>query len=220
MSAGCEPVLGAGVGAAVVVATGRPVRGMEAGFAQAGDLEHAGPGRRVRRTGEDLAVVEQDCGDGEVRGGGRAPAHCRAGQGRTDRLDRWESGFLSVPGGIRGRTRWRGRSGRFAVLEARWLILRSRIPRCAVLSMTWKQSSERSAIRRRWLMPRRHVESSRRVRRLPSTIAEHQALVDPDAVLLTTSTSEAYSFLFRLLCDPGDAVLVAQPSYPLVRLPG
>ncbi len=34
-------------------------------------------------------------------------------------------------------------------------------------------------------------------------------------VVLTTSTSEAYSFLFRLLCDPGDEVLIAQPSYPL-----
>ena len=34
-------------------------------------------------------------------------------------------------------------------------------------------------------------------------------------VVLTTSTSEAYSFLFRLLCDAGDEVLVAQPSYPL-----
>ncbi|MDQ2925559.1 MAG: pyridoxal phosphate-dependent aminotransferase [Acidobacteriota bacterium] len=32
---------------------------------------------------------------------------------------------------------------------------------------------------------------------------------------LTTSTSEAYSFLFRLLCDPGDEVLIASPSYPL-----
>ncbi len=32
---------------------------------------------------------------------------------------------------------------------------------------------------------------------------------------LTTSTSEAYSFLFRLLSDPGDEVLVASPSYPL-----
>jgi aspartate/methionine/tyrosine aminotransferase len=41
------------------------------------------------------------------------------------------------------------------------------------------------------------------------------AEVEPDAVLLTTSTSEAYSFLFRLLCDPGDQVLAAQPSYPL-----
>ena len=34
-------------------------------------------------------------------------------------------------------------------------------------------------------------------------------------ICLTTSTSEAYSFLFRLLCDPGDEVLVATPSYPL-----
>lgn len=36
-----------------------------------------------------------------------------------------------------------------------------------------------------------------------------------DDLILTTSTSEAYSFLFRLLCDPGDAVLVPTPSYPL-----
>ena len=33
--------------------------------------------------------------------------------------------------------------------------------------------------------------------------------------ILTTSTSEAYSFLFRLLCNPGDEVLVPSPSYPL-----
>ena len=45
--------------------------------------------------------------------------------------------------------------------------------------------------------------------------ASHRASVSPEQVLLTTSTSEAYSFLFRLLCDPGDEVLVAQPSYPL-----
>jgi alanine-synthesizing transaminase len=43
----------------------------------------------------------------------------------------------------------------------------------------------------------------------------HGAEVDPDAVVLTTSTSEGYGYLFRLLCDPGDEVLVAQPSYPL-----
>jgi alanine-synthesizing transaminase len=36
-----------------------------------------------------------------------------------------------------------------------------------------------------------------------------------DRTLLTASTSEAYSLLFKLLCDPGDAVLVPQPSYPL-----
>jgi alanine-synthesizing transaminase len=36
-----------------------------------------------------------------------------------------------------------------------------------------------------------------------------------DDLLLTTSTSEAYSYLFKLLCEPGDCVLVPSPSYPL-----
>jgi alanine-synthesizing transaminase len=44
---------------------------------------------------------------------------------------------------------------------------------------------------------------------------DHGADIDPDAVVLTTSTSEGYGYLFRLLCDAGDEVLVAQPSYPL-----
>jgi alanine-synthesizing transaminase len=39
--------------------------------------------------------------------------------------------------------------------------------------------------------------------------------VDAGRVVLTASTSEAYSFLFKLLCDPGDEVLVPVPSYPL-----
>ena len=39
--------------------------------------------------------------------------------------------------------------------------------------------------------------------------------VDPDRIFLTASTSEAYAWLFKLLCDPGDAVLVPRPSYPL-----
>jgi len=39
--------------------------------------------------------------------------------------------------------------------------------------------------------------------------------VDPLQLILTASTSEAYSMAFQLLCDPGDAVLVPQPSYPL-----
>jgi alanine-synthesizing transaminase len=34
-------------------------------------------------------------------------------------------------------------------------------------------------------------------------------------IVLTTSTSEAYSFVFRLLCDPGDELLIPAPSYPL-----
>jgi aspartate/methionine/tyrosine aminotransferase len=44
---------------------------------------------------------------------------------------------------------------------------------------------------------------------------DHAADIPPENLCLTTSTSEAYSFLFRLLCDPGDDVLVARPSYPL-----
>jgi alanine-synthesizing transaminase len=44
---------------------------------------------------------------------------------------------------------------------------------------------------------------------------DHGANVPLDRICLTTSTTEAYSFLFRLLCDPGDEVLVARPSYPL-----
>lgn len=39
--------------------------------------------------------------------------------------------------------------------------------------------------------------------------------LDPESVILTASTSEAYSYLFRLLCNPGDEVLVGTPSYPL-----
>ncbi len=39
--------------------------------------------------------------------------------------------------------------------------------------------------------------------------------IDPEALILTTSTSEGYSYVFRLLCNPDDEVLVPKPSYPL-----
>jgi alanine-synthesizing transaminase len=45
--------------------------------------------------------------------------------------------------------------------------------------------------------------------------ASHVARVLPEQVLLTTSTSEAYGYLFKLLMNPGDTVMVPQPSYPL-----
>jgi alanine-synthesizing transaminase len=45
--------------------------------------------------------------------------------------------------------------------------------------------------------------------------AERGARVEPEQIFLTTGTSEAYSWLFRLLCGAGDEVLLAQPSYPL-----
>ena len=43
----------------------------------------------------------------------------------------------------------------------------------------------------------------------------YDGTVHPGRILLTASTSEAYSYLFKLLCDPGDEVLVPRPSYPL-----
>lgn len=48
-----------------------------------------------------------------------------------------------------------------------------------------------------------------------SLSGELGAPVDPAHIVLTASTSEAYALLFKLLCDPGDAVLVPTPSYPL-----
>ena len=48
-----------------------------------------------------------------------------------------------------------------------------------------------------------------------SYYASHGARIAPEQVLLTTSTSEAYGYLFKLLMNPGDTVMVPQPSYPL-----
>jgi alanine-synthesizing transaminase len=44
---------------------------------------------------------------------------------------------------------------------------------------------------------------------------QHEVHVDPERLILTTSTSEGYSFVLRLLCNPGDELLVPKPSYPL-----
>ena len=42
----------------------------------------------------------------------------------------------------------------------------------------------------------------------------HNVDLDPERLILTTSTSEAYSYVFRLLCNPGDEILVPKPGYP------
>ena len=49
------------------------------------------------------------------------------------------------------------------------------------------------------------------------TYAELGARPRPEQIVLTASTSEAYAFLLKLLCDPGDEVLVPAPSYPLLE---
>lgn len=43
------------------------------------------------------------------------------------------------------------------------------------------------------------------------------AVIEPDRIFLTASTSEAYAHLFRLLCEPGDGIVAPRPSYPLLE---
>ena len=45
--------------------------------------------------------------------------------------------------------------------------------------------------------------------------ARHGVRIPPSHIVLTASSSESYSWLFKLLCDPGESVLVPTPSYPL-----
>jgi alanine-synthesizing transaminase len=59
----------------------------------------------------------------------------------------------------------------------------------------------------------RGLKSARQV--VADYYAEHGERVSIDDLLLTASTSEAYSFIFRLLCNPGDELLIPTPSYPL-----
>ncbi len=45
----------------------------------------------------------------------------------------------------------------------------------------------------------------------------HKIHVEETQVFITANTSEAYSFVFRLLADPGDTILAPRPSYPLLH---
>ncbi len=52
-------------------------------------------------------------------------------------------------------------------------------------------------------------------RAVAADYARRDLAVEPERIVLTASTSEAYSLLFKVLCDAGDEVLVPRPSYPL-----
>jgi alanine-synthesizing transaminase len=58
------------------------------------------------------------------------------------------------------------------------------------------------------------IESARRA--VIDYYRHHQIEVPLDSIVLTTGTSEAYSFIFRTLCNPGDELLIPAPSYPLL----
>jgi alanine-synthesizing transaminase len=57
---------------------------------------------------------------------------------------------------------------------------------------------------------------SKGLRSAREAVARYYArIIDPENLILTTSTSEGYSYVFRLLCNPDEEILVPKPSYPL-----
>jgi aspartate/methionine/tyrosine aminotransferase len=64
-----------------------------------------------------------------------------------------------------------------------------------------------------------YTPEPRGLRSARSALSAHYAAlrrsIDAENLFLCASTSEAYSWLFKLLCDPGDAVLIPKPGYPL-----
>ena len=59
----------------------------------------------------------------------------------------------------------------------------------------------------------RGLESARRA--VAGYYAARKINIAAEEIFLTTSTSEAYTYVFRTLCDPGDELLAPEPSYPL-----
>jgi len=59
----------------------------------------------------------------------------------------------------------------------------------------------------------RGLDSARRA--VACYYADRGENISVEDIFLTTSTSEAYSYIFRTLCDPGDELLIPSPSYPL-----
>jgi len=88
--------------------------------------------------------------------------------------------------------------------------------RCAL-----RQSSESIASLLTNEQVRRYDPDPRGLRIAREAIAEWYSRdgldIDPGSIVLTSGTSEAYSFLLELLCDAGDAVLIPRPGYPLLE---
>jgi len=65
--------------------------------------------------------------------------------------------------------------------------------------------------------PQGSLEARAAVARYYATRGQASAIVDPERIVLTSSTSEAYAHVIRLLCGPGDEIVVPSPSYPLIE---
>src|SRR5215831_14627207 len=65
--------------------------------------------------------------------------------------------------------------------------------------------------------PHGSAEARRAIAGYYAARGDGSCVVDPERVFLTASTSEAYAHVIRLLCEPGDEILVPSPSYPLIE---
>jgi len=71
---------------------------------------------------------------------------------------------------------------------------------------------DNAAVRQYAPDPHGRIEARRAI---AARFAARGVVADPEHITLASGTSEAYGYLFKLLCDPGDEVLVPEPSYPL-----
>jgi aspartate/methionine/tyrosine aminotransferase len=124
----------------------------------------------------------------------------------------------SCSGVFSRRTAWQARKNalalalatsppRFDLTQGNPTHARLTYPTAEIAAAFQAQAAERYDPDPRGLLEARAAVAARCSRRGPA--------VDPDRVLLCSGTSEAYGFLFKLLCDPGDEVLIPAPSYPL-----
>ena len=119
------------------------------------------------------------------------------------------------------RTRWDLRANRLAAL-----VLARRASGAPVIDLTQSNPTQAGIAYPHGLLQPLSRESALRYEPAPLGLAAAREAVAADyrrrgvevpaeGILLTASSSEAYGFLFKLLCDPGDVVLVPRPGYPL-----
>lgn len=87
------------------------------------------------------------------------------------------------------------------------------------VGITWDPELLQSALAKTpaWLQWNPDACGSRAAREAVGRYEQARSLpCDPEDYILTASTSEAYSILFKVLCNPGDAILVPRPGYPLL----
>src|SRR5262249_49506355 len=65
--------------------------------------------------------------------------------------------------------------------------------------------------------PHGSMDARDAIARYYATRGEGSSVIAPERIFLTASTSEAYAHVIRLLCEPGDEILVPSPSYPLIE---